>query len=173
MTTDEFEEDEKKSKSQLKREMTALQDMGEALVQLSDRDLQRVPLEADLKAEILQARSIQQREGRRRQLQYIGKVMRGMDCSSIEAALQRMADGNRAESREFHALEALRDQLIADTDDALKNTLQSYPHADRQHLRQLVRNAQHELAADKPPASARKLFRYLRELAASGGDAGG
>ena len=165
MTTEEFEEDGKKSKSQLKREMTALQDMGETLVQLSDRDLQRVPLSDDLKAEIMQARAIQQREGRRRQLQYIGKLMRSMDCTNIEAALQRMADGNRAEARAFHALEQLRDQLIANTDDALEETFESYPNADRQHLRQLVRNAQHELTADKPPANARKLFRYLRELA--------
>ncbi len=170
MTTDEFDEDSKKSKSQLKREMTALQDMGATLVQLSDRDLQRVPLDADLKAEILQARAIQQREGRRRQLQYIGKLMRNTDCTGIEAALQRMADGNRAEAREFHALEELREQLIADNDGALKSALQSYPHADRQHLRQLVRNAQQELAADKPPASARKLFRYLRELATNASD---
>ncbi len=168
MTTDEFEEERKKSKSQLKREMTALQDMGATLVQLSDRDLQRVPLDAVLKAEILQARSIQQHEGRRRQLQYIGKLMRSMDCSDIATALQRMADGNRAEARQFHALEALRDQLIADTDGALEATLETYPHTDRQHLRQLVRNARHELAADKPPASARKLFRYLRELATNG-----
>ncbi|MGI9295207.1 MAG: ribosome biogenesis factor YjgA [Pseudomonadales bacterium] len=161
----ESEDDYKKSKSQLKREMTALQELGETLVKLTDRDLQRVPLDDDLKTEILKARSIQQREGRRRQLQYIGKLMRSIDSTPIEAALQEMAAGNRAEARQFHALEDLRDQLIANTDGALENAMHTYPHADRQHLRQLIRNAQHEQAADKPPASARKLFRYLRELA--------
>lgn len=164
MTISEAEDEGKKSKSQLKREMTALQEMGETLVKLSDRDLQRVPLDDDLKTEILKARSIQQREGRRRQLQYIGKLMRAIDCTPIEAALKKMAAGNRAEARQFHALEDLRDELIANNDNALENTLQIYPNADRQHLRQLIRNAQREQAANKPPASARKLFRYLREL---------
>lgn len=167
MTEENSEEDSKKSKSQLKREMTALQELGETLVKLSNRDLQRVPVDEDLKAEILKARSIQQREGRRRQLQFIGKLMRSIDCTPIEAALQQMAAGNRAEARQFHALEDMRDQLIANADNALENILQTYPNADRQHLRQLIRNAQHEQAADKPPASARKLFRYLRELALS------
>lgn len=164
MTEENSEEDSKKSKSQLKREMTALQELGETLVKLSDRDLQRVPVDEDLKTEILKARLIRQREGRRRQLQYIGKLMRAIDCTPIEAALQQMAAGNRAEARQFHALEDLRDELIANTDGALESAMHTYPHADRQHLRQLVRNAQHEQAADKPPTSARKLFRYLREL---------
>ncbi|MGI9284809.1 MAG: ribosome biogenesis factor YjgA [Pseudomonadales bacterium] len=165
MAEEYSEDDGKKSKSQLKREMTALQDLGETLVKLSDRDLERVPVDENLKTEILKARSIRQREGRRRQLQYIGKLMRSIDCTPIEAALQQMAAGNRAEARQFHALEDLRDQLIANTDGALENTLQTYPNADRQHLRQLIRNAGYEQTSGKPPASARKLFRYLRELA--------
>lgn len=155
MTEENSEEDSKKSKSQLKREMTALQELGETLVKLSNRDLQRVPVDEDLKAEILKARSIQQREGRRRQLQFIGKLMRSIDCTPIEAALQQMAAGNRAEARQFHALEDMRDQLIANADNALENILQTYPNADRQHLRQLIRNAQHEQAADKPPSTLR------------------
>lgn len=165
MTENDSEDDSKKSKSQLKREMTALQELGEALTKLTDRDLRRVPLDDDLKEQILKARSIHQREGRRRQLQYIGKLMRTIDCTPIETALQRMAAGNRAEARQFHALEDLRDQLIANVDGALEKVLGAYPQVDRQHLRQLMRNAQREQAAGKPPASARKLFRYLRELA--------
>ncbi len=165
MTENDSEDDSKKSKSQLKREMTALQELGEALTKLTDRDLRRVPLDDDLKEQILKARSIHQREGRRRQLQYIGKLMRTIDCTPIETALQRMAAGNRAEARQFHALEDLRDQLVANAGGALEKVLGAYPQVDRQHLRQLMRNAQREQAAGKPPASARKLFRYLRELA--------
>ncbi|WP_372864787.1 ribosome biogenesis factor YjgA [Spongiibacter sp.] len=158
-------EQERPSKTALKREMEALQKLGSKLVGLSSADLARIPIEdPDLREAIATARRIKSREGLRRQMQYIGKLMRLIDASAIEAALHEQEQGQKALARRFHELEDLRDQLLekgpASTDEALKR----FPNADRQRLRQLLMQANREKTANKPPAAARKLFRYLREL---------
>jgi ribosome-associated protein len=163
---DEFSElDARPSKSERKREMQALQELGEAIVGLSDGELTSIPLEGLLAEAIGVARRITSHEGLRRQMQYIGKLMRESDTAAIEAAYQELQNGRQLLNQRFHLLEQLRDRLIAAGPNAMDEVLVDYPQADRQHLRQLITAAAREREQQKPPAAARKLFRYLRELA--------
>ena len=160
----DIDADDRPSRSQLKREAEALQDLGLALVELPQAKLDRVQIPDQLREAIDLARRITAHGGRRRQMQYIGKLMRKLDAEPIRAQLEAMQQADRRAAQRFHLLETLRDKLIAEGDDALGELLERYPHADRQHLRQLIRQAQQERDRNKPPASARSLFRYLREL---------
>ena len=164
---DSFDEfaDEKPSKSELTREMTALQELGEAIVKLSDGEFSTIPLEGELLAAITVARRLKSGEGLRRQLQYIGKLMRLVDSAAIAAAYEELQNGRQQRNQQFHALEQLRDEIIATGLPAMEKVLADYPNTDRQHLRQLITAAVKEREQQKPPAAARKLFRYLRELA--------
>lgn len=157
--------DERPSKSARKREMQALQDLGTALVELSDGDLKTIPLDDELAEAIAVARRIKDFTGKRRQLQFIGKLMRKIDTDAIEAAYNDLVHGQQQRNQHFHQLEKLRDRLLAEGIDAMSAVLDVYPHADRQHLRQLILAAEKEQKAGQPPATARKLFKYLRELA--------
>ena len=153
------------SKSEMKRDMTRLQELGEALVKLTDGQLAKIPIDDDALAEAINtARRIKHREGLRRQMQYIGKLMRKIDTTEIADAYQKLLDGHKEESRRFHQLEQWRDQLIEKGPSAIEEVIEQFPDADRQHLRQLIVQAAKEKKNNKPPASARKLFRYLREL---------
>jgi ribosome-associated protein len=158
--------DEKPSKSARKREMLALQELGEAIVKLSDGELALIPLEGELAAAVAIARRINNsNEGLRRQLQFIGKLMRQGDISAIEAAYRELQNGRQLLNQQFHQLEQLRDRLLSEGPSAMNEVLELYPQADRQHLRQLINAAVKEREAGKPPAAARKLFRYLRDVA--------
>ena len=156
--------DERPSKSARKREMQALQDLGEALVELSDGDLKAIPLDDDLADAIAIARRIKDFTGKRRQLQFIGKLMRKIDTDTIIAAYNDLQHGQQLRNQHFHQLEQLRDRLLTEGIDAMTAVLELYPHADRQHLRQLALAASKEREASQPPAAARRLFKYLREL---------
>jgi ribosome-associated protein len=160
------DEDQGPSKSDLKREMKALQELGEAIVKLSKGQLQTIPLEDEKLTEAIHtARRIKSREGLRRQLQYIGKLLRNIDIEPIQQAHQNLLEGRKQETQAFHKLEQLRDQLIENGPNQLGEIIEQYPNADRQHLRQLIMQANKEQKANKPPAAARKLFKYMRELA--------
>lgn len=165
MEEDEHYSEERPSKSALKRQMTALQKLGEALVELSDRELDRIPVEdAQLRQVIIEARGINSRSARRRHLQYLGKLMRSIDPEPIQQALDQLHQQKRGDADAFKHLERWRDRLLAEGDSAVDALLQEQPAADRQQLRQLVRQHRKETTAGKPPAASRKLFRYLREL---------
>jgi ribosome-associated protein len=162
------EEDLAPSKSARKRQMTALQKLGEELVGLSERELVKVPVEdARLLEVIREARAIRSHSARRRHLQYLGKLMRSVDASPIESALEALHQKRRGEAQSFQELEAWRDTLLHEGDSAVQGLLQRFPAADRQQLRQLLRQHRKELATGKPLAASRKLFRYLRELSES------
>lgn len=152
------------SKSQLKRESHALQAMGEELVALPAAKLAKIPMPDELAEAVAMARKIKARSGLKRQLQYIGKIMRSIDAEPIAQALDDLKNAAGKETAKFHRLERWRDRLVAEGDSAFGELLEEFPSADRQHLRQLVRNAQREAAKNKPPKSAREIFRYLREL---------
>jgi len=160
----DYEDDLPKSKSQLKREMHELQALGKTLTDLPEKILSRVPLSAELREDVHQVRRIKNHEGRRRQLQYLGKVMRKVDTTEIKAFIEDLEAGNRKRTVAHHELENLRDTLITDGDAALNQVLIRFPAADLQHLRQLIRSARKERQLNKPPAAGRKLFKYLREL---------
>ncbi len=151
------------SKSQLKRESEALQALGEELVELPASKLAKIPMPEELADAVELARRITARGGRKRQLQYIGKVMRQIDAEPIEAAMEALRNEHLRENARLHTLEQWRDRLINEGDAALAELLENQPNLDRQHLRQLMRNAQQEAKKNKPPKSARELFRYLRE----------
>lgn len=162
---DDFEFEERgPSKSQRKREALALQDAGEKLVELTVTQLNKIPLPPELRKEIDAARAMTQRGARKRQLQYIGKVMRQVDAEPILTALADLEAGALVERRKHHDLEKLCAALVEGDEEALNGLVERHPAADRQRLRTLIRNAQREAAAEQAPKSRRELFRYLREL---------
>ena len=90
--------------------------------------------------------------------------MRKIDTGNISIAFQKLQDGRKEEARKFHELELWRDHLIETGPSATEEVVTKYPKGDRQHIRQLIMQAVKEKNANKPPASARKLFRYLKEI---------
>ncbi|MDU6409578.1 MAG: ribosome biogenesis factor YjgA [Yersiniaceae bacterium] len=152
------------SKSEIKRDAEALKDLGAELMELGKNALDKIPLDEDLRAAIELAQRIK-KEGRRRQLQLIGKMLRARDPEPIQTALDKLKNRHNQQVSLFHKLEGLRDRLVEEGDDAVPDVLALYPDADRQQLRALVRNAQKEKAANKPPKAFRQIFQYLRELA--------
>ena len=140
----EFEQEyERPSKSELKRQMTALQKLGQELIDSPRDRVKRVPMPDDVRDAILECQLIKDHEGRRRQLQYVGKKMRGLEEHEVEA-IQRTIDSwrgaSKAETATMHSFEKKRDKLLAD-DKALTELLEQHPHLDVQHLRTLIRNA--------------------------------
>ncbi|CBJ82932.1 putative transport protein [Xenorhabdus bovienii str. Jollieti] len=154
------------SKSEIKRDSEALKKLGMELVELSKNALERIPLDDDLLAAIELAQRIK-REGRRRQLQLIGKMLRSRDPEPITIALDKLNNRHNQQVVLFHKLEELRDKLLEDSDGALAEVVALYPHLDRQQLRTMVRNAKKEKAANKPPKSYRQIFQYLKDLSES------
>ncbi|TGC23442.1 DUF615 family protein [Pseudomonas citronellolis] len=155
---------EEKSKSQVKRELHALQDLGERLTALKPDMLDRLPLTEPLRRAIDEAPKHKANAARKRHRQFIGKLMRDQDLDAIVTLLDQLDSSTRQYNERFHALERWRDRLVTGGDEALSAFFAEYPDSDRQHLLQLIRHAQHEAAHDKPPAAARKIFKYIREL---------
>jgi ribosome-associated protein len=155
---------DKKSKSQLKREMTALQEMGEELVRLNAEQLAKLPLPDELREAIRAAQGMGARGARYRQMQYIGRLMREVEPAPVQEALDTLRNKQNRATALLHRIEKWRDELIAGDNEALEEVVAAFPAADRQHLRQLIRNAQKEKEAGKPPKAKRELFRYLREM---------
>ncbi|WP_315313908.1 ribosome biogenesis factor YjgA [Pantoea vagans] len=152
------------SKSEIKRDAEELKRLGAELVDLGKNSLDKIPLDERLRSEIELAQRIK-KEGRRRQLQLIGKLLRSIDVEPIRIALDKLKNRHNQQVALFHKLEMLRDRLIEQGDEAMSDVIALYPDADRQQLRSMIRNAQKEKAGNKPPKSARQIFQYLRELA--------
>ena len=152
------------SKSQLKRDMHALQELGRQLVELPKDQFEKISLEESLHDAIVDARHIRQHDAKKRQLQYIGKIMRSTDPEPIQEQLNTIQGHSNQATQALHNIERWRDRLLEEGDHALEELVTQYKQADRQYLRQLLRNAQKEMLTNKPPKSARALFRYLREL---------
>lgn len=154
------------SKSEIKRDAEELKRLGAELVELGKNSLDKIPLDERLRNEIELAQRIK-KEGRRRQLQLIGKILRSIDVEPIRQALDKLKNRHNQQVALFHKLEAMRDRLIEQGDEAMSEVIALYPQADRQQLRSMIRNAQKEKAGNKPPKSSRQIFQYLRELAES------
>ncbi|MDQ7882070.1 ribosome biogenesis factor YjgA [Atlantibacter hermannii] len=152
------------SKSEIKRDAEELKRLGLEMVELGKNALDKIPLDEELRAAIELAQKIK-KEGRRRQLQLIGKMLRNRDVDPIRQALDKLKNRHNQQVALFHKLEALRDRLIEKGDDAVPEVLKLWPQADRQQLRSLIRNAKKEKEGNKAPKSARLIFQYLRELA--------
>jgi ribosome-associated protein len=153
------------SKTRRKHAMHALQDLGEALVALDPRRLAQLDLPERLVDAVVQARGIRAHEGRRRQIQYIGKLMRNVDPAPVQAALETWAKGPKEENARFAAVEKWRDRLLAEPA-ALDSFVGEYPQADRRHLESLINDANLEKLRGGPPHRYRELFRQLKAAVA-------
>lgn len=151
------------SKSHKKREVEALQALGEILVKLPDAQFRRIELPEALRAAVADCRKITQNGALRRQKQYIGKLMRAVDPAPIQAQIDVFNGVSATENAKLHQAEKWREKLIADNE-ALTLFLDKYPDADATHLRQLIRNARDEAARGKPPKAFREIFRVIREV---------
>lgn len=159
----EDDDEQVKSKSQIKREMQALRDLGKELVDLPVSVLKKIDLSEAVYEAVMLAQGLK-REALRRQLQHIGKLLREEDEVAIRQALAQIAQPQRNEVRAFHEIERWRDKLISGDDQVINQLVEQFPTAERQQLRTLVRNARKESELDKPPKSSRLLFKYLKEL---------
>lgn len=162
--------DDSPSRSQRRRDALAVFDLAERLVGLTDAQLAQVPLDDDLRDEVEKTRLVTQHIARKRQIGYLAKQMRRHedDLPAIRAALDHDRQIARRETAELHRLEVWRDRLIDEGDDALSELLNLFPAADRQHLRQLSRQARVERHDNRPPHAFRELFRELRDLFGNG-----
>ena len=163
MQDTDYDEQSGISKSQRKRELDALKTLGWKLLEFSDDALRQLLPDQLLEA-IRTAKKIRSYGARKRQMQYIGKLMRDIDATPIRAAIAAREHQQDTSTRAFHQVEELRDRLISEGDSVIPDVLARFPHTDRQHLRKLVRQARKELETEQPPRAARLLFRYLREL---------
>ncbi|MBU1330514.1 MAG: ribosome-associated protein [Gammaproteobacteria bacterium] len=153
-----------KSKTQIKRELHALQDLGQRLTSLKPDLLNKLPLTDALRRALEEAPKHTANAAKKRHVQFIGRLMRDQDVEAILTLLDQVDASTRQYNERFHNLERWRDRLINGDDATLEAFVGDYPDADRQHLRQLIRQAQHEAAQNKAPAASRKLFKYIREL---------
>lgn len=158
-----MEEPDRPSKSQRKRKMEGLQETGARLVELNAAQLAQIDLPERLLEAILEAQRIRDFEGRRRQMQYIGKLMRDVDPAPIRARLEQWHGAAREHTASQHLAERWRERLLAD-DGALAMFAADYPGSDLQHLRTLVASVKRDQTAGKPPKRYRELFRAVREI---------
>lgn len=155
------------SRSQQRREALEVLELGERLASLSDAQLARLPIPDTLLPHIVETRRITSHIARKRQLAYLAKQMRREDEETLHAirdALDAQGETARREVAAIHRVEQWRERLLDGGDEALAQLLDQHPRADRQHLRQLVRNALQERRLNKPPHAYRELFRELRAL---------
>ena len=165
------EEVELVSKSHMKREMHHLQDLGEALVAFKENEITKLNLSGALQDALIETRKIKHREGLRRQMQFVGKLMRKepeQTITSIEKALEEKRNQHNRLTQHQHLIEHWRDRILQQGNEDIDAFVNDHPAADRQWLRQIMRQAQQEKRQNKPPAAARKLFAYIRDIVLAG-----
>jgi ribosome-associated protein len=177
---DEGFDEGRKSKSQAKREMTALQDMGERLAALPLSMIRKLPVAPDLREALAEAKGLTRHEARRRQMQYVGRLMREENPEPLARLLEELAAGRTSRDREFKGVEARRDRLVAlaaagDEDglaQEVRAALDESPGLSGDEVARLAREAARERAGGKPPKAFRALFRALRLAREKSGEAG-
>ena len=168
--TDALEALEPLSKTKKKQQMQELQDLGEELAELSGDWLKKIDIPEHLRDALQQAQRMNSHGAKRRQLQYVGKVMRDIDPEPIRAALATIRGESAAEVARMHRLERLRTRLMED-EKTLTDIANAFPGVDLQHLRALRRSALKEQEGQKPPRSYRAIFQTLKALEAETGAA--
>lgn len=153
------------SKSEIKRDAEHLKKLGTDLVELNSVQLERIPINDTLREAIQLAQRLRL-EARRRQIQYIGKLLRSVDYQPIQEALDKVENRHNQQQALLHKLELIRDELIEKGDNALHPLIEEYSNLDRQHLRNLIRSAQKEKQANKSPKNYREIFQYLKSVIA-------
>ena len=154
------------SKTKRKQEMTALQVLGAKLVDLPESQIAELPMEENLREAVFAAKRIKSHEAKRRQLQYIGRLMRDIDPAPLRERLEAITGHSAQAAAQHRRLEAWRERLLAD-DAALTTFAAEHPDADIQALRTLIRNARKEQEKAKPPRAFRELFRLIKECSDS------
>ncbi len=165
---DDEEEDEfdgRPSKSQIKRELQALQDLGKEMTGLAVETLNRIPLPEDVRDAILEYKKMRSFGAQRRQLQLIGKKMSDLDFDKVRTAIDLATGESKAAVAAHHKAERLRDKLLAD-DSFLTEFIEEFPEVDVQGLRQIIRQARKETQTNKPPKGARELYRLIHPMVA-------
>ena len=156
---------ERPNKTQLKRANAEIHDTAVRLVSLNSGAMKKMPIDDELVDAIKLAHKIRNtREGFRRQLQLITKLLRQQDFEAVKRELDGLQRSGDAENARFHALERWRERILTGSDEDIEAFIEAYPQTDRQKLRQLVRKTKKEQAEEKPPAAYRELFKYLREV---------
>lgn len=159
------------SKTKLKAEADAKQMLGKTLIDLPLDKINQLDLPEALLEAVLEAKRIKSYSALRRQVQYIGRLMRDVDPMPIQEQLDRWNGKNQQENARFHAMERWRDRLISEAGrpnaEALQQFVAKYPNANIQQLRNLCRNAHKEQTNNKPPKSSRELFKLIREITQS------
>ncbi len=166
----EYELVERVNKTQVKRELDALLSLGKSIAGLSKEQFEAMPLSDVFRQAIVEARRFSKGGALKRQFKFVSKLLRNMDEDEVEElfqALDRQLDKDRSAAARLHLFEQWRDRLVLEGDGALSAFLTEYPMADRQHLRQLQRKAKQEVEREKTPATARKIFQYIKEIAAT------
>jgi ribosome-associated protein len=151
------------SKTKLKAEADVAQSIGKKLIALSKDRLIKLDLPETLFDAVMEAKRLTANGAIRRQLQYLGRLMRDVDSAPIVEQLQAWEGKNTQENARFHTMERWRTRLIAEPA-ALQEFLVKFPQIDIQQFRTLIRNAQKEEDAQKPPKSSRELFKLIREV---------
>jgi len=160
----EFDEiDDRPSRSQLKRDMAALQQLGADLAGLGDKVVKEAGLPTEVEKALLLLKSITKHEARRRHMQYVGKLMRTFDTTHARELVEAAHLGHAVKTKAFQHLEDLRDRLMSGDDALLQSLFDAHP-AQGQRLRQLTLGARREKDNGKPPKDTRALFRLLRDL---------
>jgi ribosome-associated protein len=149
------------SKTSIKKQMTVLQKLGEELVNLPDAEYAKITLESPLAQEVAHARTLTSHGARRRQLQYIGKIMRNIDAEVISTTLNNIQQKGQIKNVQFQLAENWRERLLQGGDDSLHEFLQTFVQVDRQQLRQLIRNVKSDVEKNKKTDAATVLFRFV------------
>ena len=157
---------ERVNKTQVKREVVALVDLGKSIASLSKDQFEAMPLSDSFRQAIVDARKLSKGAAIKRQFKYIGKLLRDMgdEAELLFAALDKQLDKDRSAATRLHMREKWRDRLVEGGDAELREFVRDHPAADRQHIRQLQRKAKRELESQKPPAAARKIFQYIKKV---------
>ena len=157
-------DDDHKSRTQKKNEARALQKLGEQLVAMSSEQLENIDISDDLRNAVIVAKKTKSHGARRRQLQYIGTLMRDIDPEPIQNALENIRLGDHQKILAFKKIEKWRDELKEGNRALIEEILNFCPDAERHRLTQLARNARNEYEAEKGVKSSRILFRYLKQI---------
>lgn len=153
------------SKTQVKREMEALQALGKKLLSLSKSQQEKVTMSDTLRQALVEATRIKKNEAMRRHMQYIGKIMRSEDHEAIAERINLFDSTSAAHNKLFHNLEITRDTLCGQNSDVeMHRYLEENPNIDIQHFRQLVRLAKKEAELDQKSSNRKKLFKLLRDI---------
>ena len=157
-------DDEYKSKTQVKQEMADLRKLGEDILQLPEPIYQTLTLNDEIDEAIKTAKKISSFIAKKRQIQFIGKLLRKTDTADIEQKINSYKQGRKNIAKQFQQIEAIRDKLLSGDTEQLTQFFSQYPQCDKQQIRQLIRNAQKEQKLAKPPTNKRKLFQVIQSI---------